>query len=369
MRKKSWLTVSLIIMLSSFYCLAKGEVKSFFQPCPDASGYYGWLKLVKGETHLGHDYNAPADTHVRAITDGIICLSLENVKGFGSTDPRTKQYISGGLIWVKHRLSNGKYFYALYGHIKPIKKSGDVKANEVIGTIIPFYLSNTSYAPHLHFGIWNSEKPPPKEQLGYGAVGNFVDPKKFLDENKPFSNEREKQKNELKSGLERWEKLIKQTRFEDISKKVNVIVKSWRVITDKATGAKLDDEYRKLYALANNYLNKAIDSISKTRYSLERGELDQAENYLRDAQKNHKIAQDTYKIAIEVWQGHLEAGEILAKGLQRASDVALSGLASLVPGAQQLVYKFLLVRDFIVDSSLEGFDQASKEAIVKIAIT
>ena len=134
------------------------------------------------------------------------------------------------------------------------------------------------------------------------------------------------------------------------------------MVTDKATGVKLNEEYQKLYSLAKNYLDKARSSINKSRNYLDRGDLDQAKSYLSEAQKNLKIAQGTYQTAIQVLQGQLEAGQILAKGLQQASDVALSGLASLVPGGKEVVDGFLLVRDVIFDSLIEGQDEASKKS-------
>jgi len=165
------------------------------------------------------------------------------------------------------------------------------------------------------------------------------------------------------------EKLITQTQFEDISKRINIIARTWRVVTDKATGVKLNEEYQKVYSNAKNHLDKARSSINESRTHFERGELDQAKSYLNEAQKNLKIAQGTYQTAIQVLQGQLDAGQILAKGLQQASDVALRGLSALVPGAQQVVDKFLLSRDFVADSLMEGIDQASREAIVKIAVS
>ncbi|MBS3918673.1 MAG: peptidoglycan DD-metalloendopeptidase family protein, partial [Deltaproteobacteria bacterium] len=231
---------------------------------------------------------------------------------------------------------------------------------------IGIYLGNDRV---IHaYGVVKKNSIGEIENLTYidSYLGWAYPPKAWFGARRGIQDE---QKNALRNELQKWEKLITQTQFEDISKRINIIARTWRVITDKATGVKLNEDYQKLYGLAKNYLDKARSSINESRTHFERGELDQAKSYLSEAQKNLKIAQDTYQTAIQVLQGQLEAGEILAKGLQQASDVALTGLAALVPGAQQVVDRFLLVRDFIADSSMEGINQASKEAIVKIAIS
>jgi hypothetical protein len=181
--------------------------------------------------------------------------------------------------------------------------------------------------------------------------------------------EQDKQKNELKRELEKWEKIINQTQFEDVSKRSSLIVRTWRVITDKATGVQLNEEYKKLYGSAKSYLDSARSSLNKAQNQFERGELDQTKYYLIEAQKVYKMSLDTNQMAIQVWDGLLAAGEILAKGLQQASDVALAGLGALVPGAPSIVDKFFLTRDFVADSVMDGIGEASKKAIVKIGVS
>jgi murein DD-endopeptidase MepM/ murein hydrolase activator NlpD len=109
-------------------------------------------------------------------------------------DAKTKSELFQTFIWIRHRLQNGGYFYALYGHIKPyenIKDGTEIKAGEGIGTInncYVWYNDKLGSAPHLHFGIWNSDSlPPTKDNIGYGPVRSFVNPIRFMQENKPYA--------------------------------------------------------------------------------------------------------------------------------------------------------------------------------------
>jgi Tol biopolymer transport system component len=193
MTRKFWFIIGLLATINLFCRLAYGEEKNFIQPCPDAGGYRTWLKEPDGTyiNHLGHDYNAPAGTEVKAIADGNVTEIRLDVSGFGSEDT------NGPLIWIKHRLIDGRYFHALYGHIMPnsdIKEEWEkgnevkVKAGQVIGTIIEYLHKATKKdISHLHLGIWNSDTLPQRGTLlGYGPIRHFTNPIEFLQENKPY---------------------------------------------------------------------------------------------------------------------------------------------------------------------------------------
>jgi murein DD-endopeptidase MepM/ murein hydrolase activator NlpD len=96
---------------------------------------------------------------------------------------------------VRHRLADGRYFYALYGHAAPapdIKDGKDVIANQIIAQVA-LYLDvdpgtgKKRNISHLHFGVWNSEAMPPVSELGYGTVRHYTDPLRFLREHVPYS--------------------------------------------------------------------------------------------------------------------------------------------------------------------------------------
>jgi hypothetical protein len=188
MKQKGLLTTLILIFFSIYIVMGQDK---FIEPCPDAGGYYSWLGGPRGN-HLGHDYNAPPGTRVKAIADGTV-YKVFDISQSHCYDPNTKREVKQTFVWIKHRLSNGQYFYALYGHIKPLGKIRDnanVKIGEEIGEIVQCYVYNEKKvlvpAHHLHFGIWNSESPPPLNAVGYGPVRSFTNPKKFLQENKPY---------------------------------------------------------------------------------------------------------------------------------------------------------------------------------------
>jgi len=386
------------------YCDEQKITSSFLMPFEQgaytsAQGFKG--TAYDGLFHLGKDYcvekagknkdGSLYGTPLYSISDGTV---LDLQKDWKTKDPAGV----GNYISIDH----GNGIIAVYMHLAQvyIGKGQRVTTQTLLGEAgdVILHPPGPKMCPHLHLEVRRNgaKKLNVYPNLRYAYISR--DGKTKLE--KPIGNERDVlawidsnfynpdniltprtthappqpptsaiDKIRLKTEVEKWEKLITQTQFEDVSKRINVIARTWRVVTDKATGVNLNEEYQKLYSLAKNYLDKAQSSINKSKTHFEREELDQAKSSLSEAQKNLKIAQDTYQTAIQVLQGQLEAGEILAKGLQQASDVALTGLAALVPGAQQVVDRFLLVRDFIADSSMEGIKQASKEAIVKIAIS
>jgi murein DD-endopeptidase MepM/ murein hydrolase activator NlpD len=155
-----------LLLFICFISVVKGEEK-FIEPCSDAGGYYTWLG-GPNKNHLGHDYNAPVGTPVKAIAEGTV-FKVFDISQSRCYDPNTGKEVAQTFIWIKHRLNNGRYFYALYGHIKPsekIKNNINVKAGEKIGEIAPCYVWDDKRkvlqsAPHLHFGIWDNEIDPP----------------------------------------------------------------------------------------------------------------------------------------------------------------------------------------------------------------
>lgn len=186
MQKRFWWTVCLVLIFGLFCSLTSGQEERFVDPCPDAGGLYTW----KGEKHLGHDYNAPVGTEVKAIADGRVFEVLRVASR--CYNPETKKEVSQHFVWIRHRLSSGQYFYALYGHIDPfgyVKKDAEVKRGQPIGKITSCYVwyeGKLTPAPHLHFGVWNSEADPPMTQLGYGPIRNFVNPLEFIKNNTPW---------------------------------------------------------------------------------------------------------------------------------------------------------------------------------------
>ena len=130
-------------------------------------------KLYSDGLHAGHDFDCPIKTEVKAISKGIILLSID-INGFGSLNPSTK----GGAIFIQH-----DKIIALYGHLsRLVNEDEKVEEGQVIGTIINFSNHGESL-PHLHFGIYNDIMMP-DSPFGYvKQLGLWIDPIKYLAEN------------------------------------------------------------------------------------------------------------------------------------------------------------------------------------------
>jgi len=131
--------------------------------------------------HVGYDYGCPIGEPVFAITDGEVIFCRTDIGGFGGLYPNRP----GGCVMIKHEL-DGKAFISLYGHILIADTIGTgliVKKGQQIGTIANF-ISNKDSLPHLHFGIYYSNKIPPNDTsrgIGWGYVKDEKDMKGWVD--------------------------------------------------------------------------------------------------------------------------------------------------------------------------------------------
>jgi len=125
-----------------------GRIYGFMEP--------DYIKNV-GSQHCGMDIRQSYNSNVYAISAGTIERYIT------SSDTRYNAII------VKHRMANGSYFWAVYGHCR--LKSGlstgrSVAAGEVIGYI------NESGNQHIHFGI----KLNNNFSTGWGRLATGKDP-------------------------------------------------------------------------------------------------------------------------------------------------------------------------------------------------
>ena len=131
-----------------------------------------WLeKRGKYKRHLGVDLSAPVGQKVRAVTDGTVYGVSRNGWGRGNI-----------AILVKHKLDDGDWFIALYGHLNrsssKIKKGAPVAAGETIGKVGRYWRGS-----HLHFAVAAPGKiPGPKYAGTKRRRYNFIDPVAFVDE-------------------------------------------------------------------------------------------------------------------------------------------------------------------------------------------
>jgi hypothetical protein len=134
-----------------------------------------WLaSRGRNSHHLGVDMFAPIGRPVRAIADGVV------------HDISTSGWGGGNVaIMVKHRLADGRWFIALYGHIRNtfgLRKGSKVQGCSTIGLIGPYRCGS-----HVHFGVIAPGRLP---HAPYGTSkkynhNNFINPVRFLQTGQP----------------------------------------------------------------------------------------------------------------------------------------------------------------------------------------
>ena len=143
-----------------------------------ASGCNGNSNYFRNEYHIGQDIGVSLNATVYAIADGdVIVRSTSKTWGTGNLG-----------ILIKHRLADGSYFIALYGHIRSSLVVGSkVYAGQSFATIGPW-----SEGYHLHFGIIPSTTYPSGNWgrmpcSSWPSTNSFVDPISWIKTKTPFT--------------------------------------------------------------------------------------------------------------------------------------------------------------------------------------
>ena len=130
----------------------------------------GWLApRGRNSQHLGVDMFAPVGRPVRAIADGVV------------HDISTSGWGGGNVaIMVRHQLADGRWFIALYGHIRnstELRKGSRVQGCRTIGVIGSYRAGS-----HVHLGVISPGRLPhaPYGTSKRGDHNNFIDPVQFL---------------------------------------------------------------------------------------------------------------------------------------------------------------------------------------------
>lgn len=106
------------------------------------SGPMGWLLAYPkypypGKFHRGSDIGEKVGSKIYALADGEVVRN-------GTSAPEVFQK----HLWMRFKLADGTWFYAVYGHVSSaLKKGMQVKACDALGQV-----EKLSW-PHLHFGI------------------------------------------------------------------------------------------------------------------------------------------------------------------------------------------------------------------------
>ncbi len=150
------------------------------------SGYFS------GYYHIGHDIMGVIADPVYSISEGVVEYVSTNAEAWGSTNGAPNK----GVL-IRHRLSDGGYFLALYGHIQSDYTNSNiglsVSPGSVIGTI-----GSWPYGIHLHFGVLPGVNYPsgnwgrmPCSDWSEGAdpeTNGFVDPINWITTHYPMAS-------------------------------------------------------------------------------------------------------------------------------------------------------------------------------------
>lgn len=153
---KQFFSLLVVLMLFSVNAVAiETTPTGFYYPTgtSDPGPFAGWLSsgcnpgdpYFPGLYHIGHDYQTDLGAPVYLISDGII--ADVSYGGWGETDGQTNV-----AIFVRHELSDGTFFLALYGHIQSSFTDEDVGVSVYAGNTLGV-VGDWDYGIHLHFGV------------------------------------------------------------------------------------------------------------------------------------------------------------------------------------------------------------------------
>jgi hypothetical protein len=127
--------------------------------------------------------------------------------------------------------------------------------------------------------------------------------------------------------------------------------------------------YDELYLTGINYQWLSFHAVMDADRSLDSGNLESARRYLQRSYTYDRLSGMSFGGAAQVFDGNLEAGEILARGIMDGSEAAVSvGVAVAFPPAATIVDGLYMGIDVVFDSLLEGVDQATKNLIAKVVV-
>jgi murein DD-endopeptidase MepM/ murein hydrolase activator NlpD len=202
--KKSLGILFLVLVLSAFATIVQaGELTStgFYWPLKDDSPSFSscgrWLERpspngcypTSNVYHIGSDMGASQNSSVYAIADGVV----KDISTSGWTSGST----SNVALIVEHKISDGRSFRAVYGHLlenSVVAIGQSVIAGNAIGKI-----GDWSGGDHIHFGILSPGLTSPAGSGAYGRAqlsdygvksggyydNGFVDPIWFITHNVP----------------------------------------------------------------------------------------------------------------------------------------------------------------------------------------
>jgi hypothetical protein len=150
----------------------------------------------------------------------------------------------------------------------------------------------------------------------------------------------------------------------------SAVTTAWLEVTSPLTG-NLTDKYDEMYWAGIDYDCLRIRALTKARDALNREDIVNAQEYLERSEVYGKLSLISFQAAIEVFNRDLEVAEQLAQAVRKGSEEAVKFGVSVgvSPKAGKAVEYVYIAADWAVDSVVGGAEQATKDAIVKAAIS
>ena len=364
-----------------------GNAPLFKAPCE------GIFKITQGNngsaSHFDHgtwdntyaiDIALPIGSNVLAPADGVVNWYDDDTSGAG-----------GKELAIEHTVPTGEIFTTVYLHLSEIIiKSGPVKQGEIVAKS-----GNTGdvTGPHLHFHLWNGvgsrdSHTMPIERLVMKQMGIDQDFKeynsrngdlddskiagKYFESNNIIVLEEPDMVSKLRDRINH--KLKCQVKyppyFLDPNSFISAVTTVWAEFTSWITRTHLTEKYDELYQAGIDYGSLSFKALIDARNSLDRDDIVSAEKYLQKSYTYDRLSEMSFCAATEVFDNNLQVGEILAEGIKDGCEASVKfGLGVTNPAVAKVADYIYIGVDYAVDRTLVGEEEATKNAIIKAAVT
>lgn len=144
----------------------------------------------------------------------------------------------------------------------------------------------------------------------------------------------------------------------------------WADFTSFVTRIDLREKYDELYQTGFTYQWFRIRALIDTGNFLDRGDMANAKKYLQKSYKYDKLSWMSFGAAAQVFDGNMAAGQVLAEGIRDGCEAATRfGIAVVWPAAAVKVDAFYMGINWVLNTELEGWEQATIDLVIDIAFT
>jgi parallel beta-helix repeat protein len=139
----------------------------------------------------------------------------------------------------------------------------------------------------------------------------------------------------------------------------------WAGFTSWATQTDLTEKYDELYYAGINCYGLRTMALSDANHAFLRGDIELAKKNVERSRKYDKLACMSFVAASAVFDGNMEAGQVLAQGIREGCEVAVKlGVNILFPSAGIAADGLYLAMNFGFNTFIEGMDKAALDMAV-----